>query len=61
MSIIYKKVLHEMSLKYTFLSENKNMKGTKLQICNDEIRSISVLQYKAQGCLLYSGNGGASI
>ncbi len=47
-----------MSLKYTFLSENKNIKGTKLQICNDEIRSVSVLQYKAQGCLLYSHEKG---
>ena len=43
-----------MSVKYTFLSENENMQGTKLQICSDEKRSVSVLQYKAQGCLLYS-------
>ena len=47
-----------MSLKYTFLSENANMKGTRLQICNDEKRSVSVLQYKAQGCLLYSHEKG---
>ena len=47
-----------MSLKYTFLSEKAGMKGTRLQICNDEKRSVSVLQYKAQGCLLYSHEKG---
>lgn len=47
-----------MSLKYTFLSEHINMKDTKLQICNSTNRSISVLQYKAQGCLLYSHEKG---
>lgn len=43
-----------MSVKYTFLSENENMQGTKLQICSDEKRSVSVLQYKAQAvyCIL---------
>lgn len=54
----YRKVLCEMSLQYTFLSENANMKGTRLQICSDEKRSVSVLQYKAQGCLLYSHEKG---
>lgn len=47
-----------MSVKYTFLSENENMQGTKLQICSDEKRSVSVLQYKVQGCLLYSHERG---
>lgn len=47
-----------MSVKYTFSSENENMQGTKLQICSDEKRSVSVLQYKVQGCLLYSHERG---
>ena len=34
------------------------MQGTKLQICSDEKRSVSVLQYKVQGCLLYSHERG---
>lgn len=47
-----------MSIEYTFLSNNTNIKGTRLQICNDEKRSVSVLQYKAQGALLYSHEKG---
>lgn len=47
-----------MSIEYTFLSKKKGIKGTKLQICNDELRSVSVLQYKAQGCLAYSHDRG---
>lgn len=43
-----------MSIKYTSLSENTKIKGTRLQICSGEEKSVSVLQYKAQGRLLYS-------
>ncbi len=47
-----------MSVQYTFLSKFKSIKGTKLQVCSDERRSISVLQYKAQGFLSYSRKTG---
>lgn len=47
-----------MSIQYTFLSEKQSLKGTKLQVCNDETTNISVLQYKAEGCLLYSHERG---
>lgn len=47
-----------MSIKYTSLSENTNIKGTRLQICSGEEKSVSVLQYKAQGRLLYSHTKG---
>ena len=47
-----------MSIEYIFLSKEESLKGTKLQICNDEKRSVSVLQYKAQGCLVYSHKKG---
>jgi len=34
------------------------MRGTRLQICNDDNVSVSVLQYKAKGSLLYAPNRG---
>lgn len=47
-----------MAIKYTFLSEKSGIKGTKLQVCSDEKMSVSVLQYKMQGRLLYSHQKG---
>lgn len=47
-----------MSINYTFLSEKPDIKGTKLQICSDENMSVSVLQYKMKGQLLYSHQRG---
>lgn len=47
-----------MSIKYTFLSEKPGLKGTKLQVCSDENMSVSILQYKMQGQLLYSHERG---
>ncbi len=47
-----------MTIEYTFLSKKKSLEGTKLQICNDENRSVSVIQYKAKGCLVYSHTKG---
>lgn len=43
-----------MGVKYTKLSEYEELKGTSLQICSSENENFSVLQYKAQGTLLYS-------
>lgn len=47
-----------MSLSYTFLSEKKELENTQLQICGDDNERISVLQYKAEGQLLYSHQRG---
>lgn len=46
-----------MQLKYTLLSKNKKLKGTMLQVCNNE-RHLDILQYKAGGSLLYSRKKG---
>lgn len=46
-----------MQLKYTRLSKNEKLKGTMLQVCNNE-KHLSVLQYKASGRLLYSHERG---
>ena len=43
-----------MGVKYTKLSEYEELKETSLQVCNSESEHFSVLQYKAQGILLYS-------
>lgn len=47
-----------MTVKYTLLSEVEDLKGTMLQVCNDERPNLSVLQYKACGNLLYSHKRG---
>lgn len=47
-----------MGVKYTKLSEYEELKETSLQVCNSEREHISVLQYKAQGILLYSHERG---
>lgn len=47
-----------MTVKYTLLSEIKDLQGTTLQVCNDERPNLSVLQYKASGSLLYSHERG---
>lgn len=47
-----------MTTKYKFLSKNENIKGTRLQICSGEKMNVSVLQYKAQGHLMYSHEKG---
>lgn len=47
-----------MAIKYTFLSEKTAFKGTELQVCSSEGTNISVLQYKAEGRLLYSYDRG---
>ena len=47
-----------MGVKYTKLSEYEELKETSLQVCNSENEHFSVLQYKAQGILLYSHERG---
>ena len=47
-----------MGVKYTKLSEYEELKETSLQVCNSESEHFSVLQYKAQGILLYSHERG---
>ena len=47
-----------MSINYKCLSKYASMEGTRLQICSDENTCVSVLQYKMQGCLLYSHERG---
>ena len=47
-----------MGVKYTKLSKYEEFKETLLQVCNSEKEHFSVLQYKAQGSLLYSHERG---
>lgn len=47
-----------MGVKYTKLSEYEELKETSLQVCNSEKEHFRVLQYKAQGTLLYSHERG---
>ena len=48
----------KMAIKYIKLSEYEELKGTSLQVCNDTDVNFSILQYKAQGKLLYSHDRG---
>lgn len=47
-----------MSIQYRFLSKEKELAGTALQVCSDQGESFTVLQYKAEGRLLYSHDRG---
>lgn len=47
-----------MEIKYTRLSEQEELKETSLHVCNSEEADFSILQYKAEGNLLYSHNRG---
>ncbi len=47
-----------VAIKYTCLSEKKELEGTLLHVCSDDEVKFSVLQYKSQGNLIYSSDRG---